>query len=371
MKVLVTGGAGFIGSHLVDRLLADGHAAVVLDSLVEQVHRGGPPAYLNRDAELIEGDVRDPAAVRRALEGADRVVHLAAAVGVGQSMYEVARYCSVNTVGAATVLEEAAAVRDRVEKLVVASSMSIYGEGLYRCPAEGREVAPGPRTQERLEGREWEPPCPSCGAPVEALPTPESKTLDPASVYAITKRDHEELFIAWGRAYGVPATALRLFNVFGTRQSLSNPYTGVAAIFASRLLNGRPPGVFEDGLQRRDFVHVADVVDALVAALQPGSGDGAALNVGSGRPVTVLDVAAALARGLGVEIEPEIRSEFRAGDVRHCFPDISLARRGLGFEPSVGFDEGMAELVGWLAGEQAEDHVPRATEELRARGLTT
>jgi len=371
MKVLVTGGAGFIGSHLFDRLVEDGHAVVVLDSLDEQVHRDGPPAYLNADAELLRGDVRDPEAARRALTGVDRVVHLAAAVGVGQSMYEIARYCSVNTVGAATVLEEAAAVRDRLEKLVVASSMSIYGEGLYRCPAEDREVAPGPRGTGQLERRDWEPRCPSCGEPVEALPTPETKTLDPASVYAVTKRDHEELFLAWGRAYDVPATALRLFNVFGTRQSLSNPYTGVAAIFASRLLNGRPPGVFEDGLQRRDFVHIRDVVAALVAALEPAAGAGAALNVGSGRPVTVLDVADALARGLGVEIEPEIRNEFRAGDVRHCFPDIALARRELGYEPAVGFEEGMTELVGWLGGERAEDFVPRATEELRARGLTT
>jgi dTDP-L-rhamnose 4-epimerase len=371
MRALVTGGAGFIGSHLVDRMLADGHEVVVLDSLDPQVHRYGRPSYLSPEAELVVADVRDRAAVRKALAGADRLVHLAAAVGVGQSMYEIERYCSVNTVGAAVVLEEAAAVRDVLEKVVVASSMSIYGEGLYRCPAEDREVAPGPRSVEQLARREWEPYCPGCGEPVDALATPETKRLDPASVYAVTKRDHEELFLAWGRAYRVPATALRLFNVFGPRQSLSNPYTGVAAIFASRLLNGRPPGAYEDGLQKRDFIHVSDVVEALVAALEPGRGDASALNVGSGSPVTVLEVAGALSRGLGVQIEPEVRREYRAGDVRHCFPDISLARRELGYEPAVGFDEGMTELVRWLAGEQAEDFVPQASDELRTRGLTT
>jgi dTDP-L-rhamnose 4-epimerase len=285
-------------------------------------------------------------------------------------MYEIERYCSVNTVGAATVLEAATAARDRLEKVVVASSMSIYGEGLARCTAEGVEVAPPSRPVEQLAHRDWDPRCPSCGAAVEPLPTTESKPLDPSSVYAITKRDHEELVLAWSRAYGVPATALRLFNTYGPRQALSNPYTGVAAIFGSRLLNGKPPGIFEDGLQRRDFVHVSDVAAAFAAALEPSAGAGAALNVGSGGSVTVLDVAAALARGLDVDVEPEVLGEYRAGDVRHCFPDVSAARRELGYEPAVGFEEGMRELAGWLAGEEAEDLVPHATAELRARGLT-
>ncbi|HUP32021.1 MAG TPA: NAD-dependent epimerase/dehydratase family protein [Gaiellaceae bacterium] len=369
MRVLVTGGAGFIGSHLVDRLLEDGHEVRVLDSLDGQVH-DGPPAYLSADAELVVGDVRDRDAVRGALEGVDRLVHLAAAVGVGQSMYEIERYTSVNAVGAAVVLEEAIAARDRLAKLVVASSMSIYGEGLYRCPAEGVEAEAEPRPAEQLEARQWEPRCPSCGTELEPLPTPERKRLSPTSVYAVGKRDHEELFLACGRAYGIPATALRFFNVYGPRQALSNPYTGVAAIFASRLLNARPPVVFEDGLQSRDFVHVSEVARAVAAALDTSRADGLALNIGTGRPTTVLDVASALAAGLEVEIEPQIRNEYRAGDIRHCFADPSLAREELGFEAQVEFAAGMGELARWLAGQTAEDRVEAATSALAQRGLT-
>jgi dTDP-L-rhamnose 4-epimerase len=369
MRILVTGGAGFIGSHLVDRLLADGHDIRVLDSLDPQVHDGWPD-YLAADAERIEGDVRDREAVRGALEDVDRVVHFAAAVGVGQSMYEIERYTSVNAIGAAVLLEEAIEVRDRLEKLVVASSMSIYGEGLYRCPAEGTEHAPRPRADDQLERREWELVCASCGEPLEPLPTPESKPLAPSSIYAIGKRDHEEMALVWGRAYGVPATALRFFNVYGPRQALSNPYTGVAAIFASRLLNGRPPVIFEDGAQSRDFVHVSDIVEGVTAALEPGRGDDHALNLGTGVSTSVRRVAEVLARELDVDAEPEPRDAFRAGDIRHCFADVSLAREVLGFEPTVSFDDGMRELAGWLAGQEADDRVEEATSALLARGLT-
>jgi dTDP-L-rhamnose 4-epimerase len=368
MRILVTGGAGFIGSHLVDALLARGDDVRVFDNLDPQVH-DGPPDYLSPAAELVQGDVRDRDAVRGALEGVDRLVHLAAAVGVGQSMYEIERYTSINAVGAAIVLEEATKVRDRLQKVVVASSMSIYGEGAYRCPAEGRDVLVELRSDEQLESRDWEPRCPSCGVAVEPLPTPETKPLQPTSIYAINKRDHEEMFIAWGRAYRVPATALRFFNVYGPRQALSNPYTGVAAIFASRLLNGRAPVIFEDGNQSRDFIHVSDIVAGIQLALEPGKGDGLALNLGTGKTVTVRQVGETLARELGVEVEPEIRNEFRAGDIRHCIADIARARDELGFEPHVGFDEGMHELAGWLAGQTAEDRVADATTDLTSRGL--
>ena len=370
MRVLVTGGAGFIGSHLVDRLLADGAEVRVLDSLDPQVHGGSWPDYLADGVERIHGDVRDRDAVRRALDGVDRLVHFAAAVGVGQSMYEIERYTSVNALGAAVVLEAALDVRDRLEKAVVASSMSIYGEGLYRCPAEDAERVPEPRGEEQLARREWEPRCPACGAELEPLPTPERKQLQPSSIYAIGKRDHEEMFVAWGRAYGVPATALRFFNVYGTRQSLSNPYTGVAAIFASRLLNRRPPVIFEDGRQSRDFVHVSDIVEAVARALEPGAADYRAVNVGTGVSTSVARVAEVLSRELGVDVEPELRREFRAGDIRHCFADVSLARELLGFEASVSFDDGMRELTGWLAGQEATDLVDQATAALAERGLT-
>jgi dTDP-L-rhamnose 4-epimerase len=368
-RVLVTGGAGFIGSHLVDRLLASGHEVRILDNLDPQVHPHGRPAYLTTEAELQVGDVRDRDAVRRALDGVDRLVHFAAAVGVGQSMYEIERYTSVNSIGCAVVLEAATEARDRLEKVVVASSMSIYGEGLYRCPAEGVEVTPEPRPDAQLAARDWEPRCPSCGEALEPLPTSERKPIAPTSIYAVGKRDHEEMTLAWGRAYKVPATACRFFNVYGPRQALSNPYTGVAAIFSSRLLNGRAPVIFEDGRQSRDFVHVSDITSAVERALEPGAGDGAAINVGTGRSVSVLEVADVLARELGVSIRAEIRNEFRAGDIRHCYSSIDRARELLGYEPAVTFEAGMHELAGWLAGQEADDLVEQATEALVSRGL--
>jgi len=368
MRVLVTGGAGFIGSHLVDRLLDDGHEVRVLDSLDPQVH-DGVPAYLSREAELVVGDVRDRDVVARCLLEADALVHLAAVVGVAQSMYEIERYASVNVVGAAVVLEQAIEARGRLTKVLVASSNTIYGEGLYLCRAEGREVAPPLRPEAQLAARVWEMRCPSCGAELEPLPTPESKRLDPTSVYAIGKRDQEEMFLAFGRAYGVPATALRFFNAYGPRQALSNPYTGVAAIFAARLLNGRPPVIFEDGDQSRDFVHVSDIAAAIVAALDPARAVGEALNIGTGRSVSVREVASVLGKGLGVELEPEIPGDFRTGDIRHCVAAIERARDMLGFEPAVSFEDGMRELVGWLEGQSAVDRVDEATAALRSHGL--
>jgi dTDP-L-rhamnose 4-epimerase len=368
MRVLVTGGAGFIGSHLVDRLLASGHEVRVLDSLDPQVHDGWPD-YLADAAELLEGDVRDHDAVRAALDGVDRLVHFAAAVGVGQSMYEIERYTSVNALGAAVVLEEAIEARARLEKVVVASSMSIYGEGLYRCPEEQTLQAPEPRPDDQLARREWEPSCPSCGAALEPMPTPESKPLQPLSIYAVGKRDHEEMFLACGRAYKVPTTALRFFNVYGPRQALSNPYTGVAAIFASRLLNGRPPVIFEDGRQSRDFVHVSDIAAGVELALEPGRCDFQAINIGTGVSTSVARVAEVLARELGVDAGTELREQFRAGDIRHCFADITRARDSLGYEPRIRFEDGMRELAEWLRGREALDLVDQATAALIERGL--
>ena len=368
MRVLVTGGAGFIGSHLVDRLLANGDEVRVLDALDPQVH-DGVPDYLSSEAELIVGDVRDHAAVARSLEGMEAVVHLAAVVGVAQSMYELERYASVNVVGTAVVLEEVIPRREQLGKLVVASSNTIYGEGLYRCPADGRVVAPPLRPESQLAARNWEMRCPDCDAELEPLPTPESKPLNPTSVYATGKRDQEEMVLAFGRAYGVPATALRFFNAYGPRQALSNPYTGVAAIFAARLLNGRRPVIFEEGHQSRDFVHVSDITAAIAAALDPARADGQALNIGTGRSVSVGEVAAVLAHGLGVELAPEIPGDYRTGDIRHCFADVGQAKTSLGFSAEVTFEAGMGELVGWLAGQTAVDRVDEATAALRARGL--
>jgi dTDP-L-rhamnose 4-epimerase len=368
-RILITGGAGFIGSHLADELLRHGYAVRVFDSLSEQVHGadGARPEYLTTEAELLTGDVRDPEAVRRALEGVDAVYHLAAMVGVGQSMYEMARYTDVNNLGTAVLLE--ALVQRPVARLIVASSMSIYGEGLYRAP-DGSTTAAAERTLDQLKSHAWELRN-ERGDILEPLPTPESKPPSLASVYALSKYDQERLCLMVGRAYGIPAVAPRFFNVYGTRQSLSNPYTGVLAIFASRFLNGKPPLVNEDGYQRRDFVSVHDVAQACRLALEVPGASGQVLNIGSGHSYTIREIAERMSSVLGVEhIRPEITGKYRVGDIRHCFADISLARRLLGYEPRVSLEEGLTELAGWLEGQIAHDRVAEAQAELAVRGLT-
>jgi dTDP-L-rhamnose 4-epimerase len=371
MRVLITGGAGFIGSHLADALLARGHEVRALDNLDPQVHPAGErPAYLDPQIDLRVGDVRDHEAVAAALEGIDHVVHFAAAVGVGQSMYEIERYTSINSIGAAVMLEEISKRRDQLARVLVASSMSIYGEGRYSCSEHGL-LAPQVRSDEQLDARRWELACPDCGRPLEPLATGEDKPVQPMSIYAVNKRDHEEMFLAIGRAHRLPTVAMRFFNVYGDRQALSNPYTGVAAIFGGRLLNDHAPLVFEDGLQSRDFVHVSDIAAGCVAALEGGGADHRAVNLGTGVSTSVLDVARELARGLGKEhLQPEVVNKFRAGDIRHCFSDISLARETLGYAPRVEFADGMRELLGWVATQQATDSVDAAADRLAAAGLT-
>jgi dTDP-L-rhamnose 4-epimerase len=370
MNVLITGGAGFIGSHLADRLLADGHAVRALDNLDAQVHPGSErPDYLADDVELVTADVRDHDAVRRALGGIDTVVHFAAAVGVGQSMYEIERYTSINSIGVAVLLEEVLERRDAIRKLLVASSMSIYGEGQYRNSRTGeRGIAPGLRPDAQLAAREWDVLAED-GTPLEPEPTAETKPLRPSSIYAVNKRDHEEMVLSVGAAYGIPAAALRFFNVYGERQALSNPYTGVAAIFASRLLNDNAPLVFEDGDQTRDFIDVRDIARCCALALTGGGADGQTLNVGTGMPTSIRRVGEVIAEGFGKSIEPEIVNQYRAGDIRHCFADTERARRLLGFEAEIPFEHGMKDLLEWLEGQEASDTVDAAREALVARGL--
>jgi len=366
--VLITGGAGFIGAHLAGELLRAGERVRVLDPLLAQVHGdGGRPAYLPADAELVVGDVRDGEAVRRALGGVDAVVHLAARVGVGQSMYRIADYTSVNALGTAVLLE---AMLDRpVERLVVASSMSVYGEGLYAGPG-GTAVATAVRSRAQLEAGQWDPVGPD-GETLTPVATPETKAPTLSSVYALGKYDQEQLCLLFGQAYRIPTVALRFFNVYGRYQALSNPYTGVLAIFAARLLNERSPLIFEDGEQRRDFVNVADVARACHLALSAEVAAGTVLNIGSGRSVSVNEIAGHLGRILGREgIVPEVTGTYRVGDIRHCFADIGLAREVLGFQPEVDLETGLAELAGWLEGQVAVDGVEAATSELTSRGLT-
>lgn len=367
--ILITGGAGFIGSHLADQLLAQGHRVRVLDNLDPQVH--GPqrqrPAALAVEVELQVGDVCDADAVRRALEGIDAVVHFAAAVGVGQSMYEIAHYTRVNNLGTAVLLQ--ALIAQPVERLLVASSMSLYGEGLTR-DADGRPGQAAMRTPEQLRRGDWELRD-AQGRPLQPLPTPEDKPPAIASVYALSKYDQERLCLMTGQAYRIPTVALRFFNAYGPRQALSNPYTGVLAIFAARLLNGAAPPIFEDGLQQRDFVSVHDVARACCLALEAPGADGEVFNIASGQPQTVQAVATRLARVMGrADIAPEILGTYRVGDIRHCIADIGKAQRVLGYTPQVTLDDGMAELAGWLQGQVAVDRVAQARAELSARGLS-
>jgi len=373
-NILVTGGAGFIGSHLVDALLSKGHRVRVLDNLEPQVHKylgelGEWPGYCNREAEYILGDIRDPQVVSKAIEGIDVIFHEAALVGVGQSMYEISRYTDVNTQGTSILLQGVIGAKCPPRKIIVASSMSIYGEGAYLCPRHGR-VYPKLRKNHQLLARDWEMYCPVplCKDHISGCPTDEDKPLHPTSIYAINKRDQEEMVLTVGQAYGIPAVALRYFNIYGTRQALSNPYTGVAAIFSGRLLNDKPPVIYEDGRQSRDFTHVSDIVQANLLVLDCDQANWGVYNVGTGRALTILDMAMALTNQLGINVQQEIVGNYRAGDIRHCFADIRNLQ-ALGYQPGVKFEEGIAELVEWVRSQTAEDNFERARIELINRGL--
>lgn len=366
-KILITGGAGFIGSHLCDLLTENGYQVRILDNLSEQVH--GPwaaiPGYLPRGTEFIVGDIRDPLAVRDALKGVDAVFHFASKVGVGQSMYEIEKYTEVNNLGTAILLEEL--LHHPVKKLIVASSMSIYGEGMYEDPS-GNQKAGCRRNIHDLRRRVWE--LYDQGEVLTPVPTPENKTPDLSSIYALSKYDQEKMCLITGGAYHVPTFALRFFNVYGTRQALSNPYTGVLAIFAARLLNHKAPLIFEDGQQKRDFIHVKDVAGACLAALEREEAEGQIFNVGSGHHYTITEIAHQLSQVMGISIEPEITGKYRMGDIRHCYADISKMKDQLGYTPGIDLDHGLSELAGWLQKQTAEDKVSHAGKELATCGLT-
>ena len=364
-KILITGGAGFIGRAVTRELLGRGHEVRVLDDLIEQVH-GPDAAGPSTNVDFFPFDIRNGDAVARALRGVDSVIHLAAEVGVGQSMYEVERYTSVNDVGTAVLFERL--IDQPVRRVVTASSMSIYGEGLYR-DADGGLVEGAERRLLRDGEKNWEP-LDGEGRSLTPIATPEWKRPNLASIYALNKYVQERTTHIMTRPYGIEGVCLRLFNVYGPGQALSNPYTGVLAIFASRLLNGQQPMIFEDGEQRRDFVHVDDVARAFADALFLPEAAGGTFNIGSGRDLSITEVAVELARAMGKNhIEPEILGKYRTGDIRHCFCDTSLAARQLGFEARQDFREGLVELAEWVAEQTAVDRVGQARAELDARGL--
>ena len=369
LNILVTGGAGFIGSHLVDSLVEKGHRVRILDSLVEQVHGGKIPEYLSKEAEFIRADVCDAEAVAKALDGTDVVYHQAAAVGVVQSMYEISRFVWANDFGTAALLDEISKKRDRIRKLVVASSMSIYGESTHFCENCKEEFYPQLRSNEQLSAHDWEFSCEKCENILKAIGTREDKPLFPTTVYAVNKWAQEQYCLTVARAYKIPTVALRYFNIYGTRQSLSNPYTGICAIFSSRLLNNERPLIFEDGNQTRDFVHVSDIVEANLLALETDKANYESINVGTGRAFTVREIAETLAKGLGKDIAPEISEKYREGDIRHCSADITKARNLLGYEPKVKLEDGLNELLNWVKDQTPDDKVATATAELAARNL--
>jgi dTDP-L-rhamnose 4-epimerase len=367
-RILVTGGSGFIGRHVIAELIHCGYDVRVLDSLVEQVHSSADVVDLPREAEFVKGDVRDPDTVAEALHDIDAVVHLAAEVGVGQSMYEISRYVSANDLGTAVLLERI--IKQRVQRIVVASSMSVYGEGSYITP-KGTRVVDARRAPDRVKVGLWTPVSPS-GELLTPIPTDEHKEVDLASIYALSKYVQERAVMIFGEAYGIETVALRLFNVFGPGQALSNPYTGVLANFACRLANRERPTVFEDGEQRRDFVHVRDVARAFRLALESVNAPGHAINIGSGHHYSIAEVASLLANAMGVpELSPEILQKARSGDIRNCFADIGKARALLSYEPTRPLEKSLDELAGWVRGTIPIDRGADMRRELEAMGLVS
>jgi len=366
-NILVTGGAGFIGSFLVDELVKQ-HNVRILDNLEPQVHQGKMPDYLNKKAEFIKGDIRNEDDLKKAIKDIDVIFHYAAMVGVGQSMYQIIRYTDVNTLGTAKLLDLLVNTEHKVKKLIVASSMSTYGEGSYECNSCGK-IEPDLRPEKQMSEGKWGVSCPLCKKEAKPLATKETKTQRINSIYALTKKDQEDMVINIAKSYGIPSVALRFFNVYGPRQSLSNPYTGVVAIFLSRLKNNNPPVVYEDGNQSRDFVSVHDIVQASVLAMENKAADYKIFNVGAGNQITIKEIAEKLAKLTGKSIQPKISGQFRKGDVRHCYSDINKISETLGFKPRVDIDEGLKELIQWSSDQEAEDMYNKAEQELKEKNL--
>lgn len=346
LEILITGGAGFIGSHLADALIREGHRVIIFDNLTPEVHgtRGLMPAYLSQETTFIRGDVRDRTSLSNVIQTVDVIFHLAALTGVGQSMQEVSRYVETNVLGTANLLDILTNDQHHVQKLIVASSRAVYGEGQYVCHNCGI-VFPEFRSRQQLEERGWEVQCPHCGEAVIPVATDEDKPLKPGSVYAISKRDQEEMCLSVGNAVGIPTVVLRYFNVYGPRQSLTNPYTGIISIFVSQILRGQPPEIYEDGLESRDFVHVSDAVRAALLAMESDRAEGESINVGTGRRLSILEVANILINEMNCNLMPEFTGKFRVGDVRHCYADVTKAWRVLGFEAAIEFEDGIKDFL--------------------------
>lgn len=367
-NILVTGGAGFIGSFLVDKLVAIGYKVRIFDNLEDQVHHGKKPAYLNKKAEFIKGDVRDYQALKKAIKGIDAIFHLASSVGVGQSNYEIKKYVDTNVGGTGNLWDFLVNNKQKVKKIVTISSMTGYGEGNYFCKKCG-VVRPPLREEKQLKDKDWDLYCPNCGRVVRPVATDE-KALDfPNSIYGFSKKAQQDMSLILGKLYNIPVSVLRGFNIYGPRQSLSNPYTGVTAIFISRFKNKQEAVVFEDGLQSRDFVSVHDVVNAFILALEKDQANYELFNIGSGKGTTILEVAKTLSKLLGKSQLIKVNNQFRKNDIRHCFANITKAQKFLGWKPKVTLTEGFKELIEWSSGEKAVDRFSHAEKELKNKRL--
>lgn len=367
-NVLVTGGAGFIGSHLVDKLISTGYRVRILDNLTYQVHQGKIPEYINKKAQFVKGDVTNFSDLEKAIKNIDAIIHEAAIVGVGQSMYQIENYVLQNSLGTAKLLDFLANHKNKVKRVLIASSMSAYGEGLYECKSCGL-IRPPLRSDAQMKKRHWELSCPNCNSPLVSVGIPESESFFCNSIYAVTKQSQEDMVMIFGKAYGIPTTALRYFNVYGPRQSLSNPYTGVAAIFSSRLKNNHPPVIYEDGLQSRDFISVYDIIDANIRCLENDKSYGRVFNLGTGKAISIKEIAEILGYLMEKNIQPEITGKFRSGDVRHCSADISSIKSILDWTPKWEFEKGMKDLINWGKNAPSVDLFDQASKELDSKGL--
>jgi len=372
-NILITGGAGFIGSHLVDKLLEDkDHNITILDILEKQVHgeKDKPPSYLNKEATFIKASVTNIKRLEELVKESDVIYHLAAIVGVGQSMYQINKYVDNNILGTANILDILVNSEHNVKKLIIASSNTVYGEGKSKCDKCGI-VFPKIRTSEQLIRKEWENQCPKCGLPVISLLTDELASFNSTSIYALSKQAQEQMGLLIGNTYGINTTILRFFLVYGTRQALSNPYTGVCAIFSSRLLNGKRPIVFEDGLQSRDFVNVKDVCQALILAMEKEKARGEIFNVASGSPITIKEVVEMICEKINPKLKPIYKNDYRIGDIRHCLADITKIKNMLGYKPTLTFKEGIDELIEWIKPQinEIKDDSDKALRELKEKGL--
>jgi len=369
MNILVTGGAGFIGSFLVDKLIAQGHQVTIYDNLEPQVHQGKKPNYLNKAANFLKADICDRKKLDKALAKIDIVFHLAAMVGVGQSMYQIEKYTKTNTLGTAVLLDLIVNNhRQHIKKLIVAASMSEYGEGLYDCKNCG-EIKPELRAEKQLNKKIWELSCPNCQSKLTPKPTHEKAALSNSSIYALNKKDQEEMSILIGKTYKIPTVALRYFNVYGPRQSLSNPYTGVAAIFISRIKANQSPIIFEDGKQSRDFVSVHDIVAANLAVMTNKKADYQIFNLGSGNKISIAELGTELINLINPKLKLSITKQFRKGDIRHCFSDISKIKKVIGWFPKVKLKDGLRELIEWSSKEKSKDYFDLAKKIQEQKGV--